>query len=156
MKAYKGNAMVHVLLQYSKTPSEHPHLRSLHLHCELATIPVSIINAYNLVSRHSDYVVWSQGNDSEVMDTKYIRDPVTFKTLPNGNIAFNLPVLMQWNISYKSVATTKPTSMHKVLEQIEEQVALNWTHTTLRLKTTHHSHTDNKQHAWRWRWFVWT
>ena len=67
----------------------------VHLHCELATIPVSIINAYNLVSRHSDYVVWSQGNDSEVMDTKYIRDPVTFKTLPNGNIAFNLPVLMQ-------------------------------------------------------------
>ena len=68
----------------------------------------------------------------------------------------NLPVLMQWNINYKSVATSKPTSMHKVLEQIEEQVALNWTHTTLRLKTTHHSHTDNKQHAWRWRWFVWT
>ena len=90
MKAYKGNAMVHVLLQYSKTPSEHPHLRSLHLHCELATFPVSIINAYNLVSRHSDYVVWSQ-----VMDTKYIRDTVTFNTLPNGNIAFNLPVLMQ-------------------------------------------------------------
>ena len=78
--------MVHVLLQYSKTPSEHPHLRSF---------PVSIINAYNLVSRHSDHVVCSQGNDSEVMDTKYIRDPVTFKTLPNGNIAFNLPVLMQ-------------------------------------------------------------
>ena len=67
----------------------------MHLHCELATIPVSIINAYNLVSRHDDYVVWSPGNDSEVMDTKFVRDPVTFKTLLNGNIAFALPVLMQ-------------------------------------------------------------
>ena len=67
----------------------------------------------------------------------------------------NLPVLMQWNINYKSVATSKPTSMHKVLEQIEEQVALNWTHTTLRLKqhiihipTTNSTHDDF--------WFVWT
>ena len=67
----------------------------VHLHCELATIPVSIINAYNLVSRHDDYVVWSPGNDSDVLDTKFVRDPVTFKTLPNGNIAFALPVLMQ-------------------------------------------------------------
>ena len=42
---------------------------------------------------------------------------------------------------------------YKVLEQIEEQV-LNWTHTNLRLKTTHHIPTTNSTHDYFW--FVWT
>ena len=67
----------------------------MQLHCELATIPVSIIQAYNLVSRHKEYVVRSHlSTISEWMDTKFIRDPVAFKTLPSGKIALDLPVSM--------------------------------------------------------------
>ena len=67
----------------------------MQLHCALATIPVSIIQVYELVSRHNAYVVWSLVNaSSEWMDTQFICDPVAFKTLPNDNIAFDLPVSM--------------------------------------------------------------
>ena len=65
------------------------------LHFEAAGIPVGVIELYELVSRHNNYVIWKPSKDMEWIDTTIIRDPVVFKTLPNGNVAFLLPMEMR-------------------------------------------------------------
>lgn len=68
---------------------------TVQLHFEVAGIPASVIELYELVCRDNHYVIWKPSKDMEWIETTCIRDPVVFKTLPNGNVAFLLPVEMR-------------------------------------------------------------
>jgi hypothetical protein len=76
---------------------ESPTMRAgiVQLHFEAAGIPVSVIELYELVSRHNSYVIWKPSKEMEWIETTLIRDPVVCKTLPNGNVAFLLPMEMR-------------------------------------------------------------
>lgn len=72
--------------------SNHLLAGKLQLHFDVAGIACSIIELYQLESRSGDYVVWKPANDLEWIETKYIVDPVVYNTLPEGKIAFVLPI----------------------------------------------------------------
>ena len=65
------------------------------LHFELASIPATIVELYELVSRRGCYVVWKPLNELEWIETNFIRDPVVFQTMSDGKIAFTLPEEMR-------------------------------------------------------------
>ena len=62
------------------------------LHFEVSAIAVSVIELCELVSRSDDYVVWQPASDIQWIETEYIIDPVVYNTLPDGKVAFQLPL----------------------------------------------------------------
>lgn len=65
-------------------------------HALVGGIQLSVITLYKLASRHNNYVVWASDDVSaEWTETEYIIDAVSFKRLPNGNVAFYLPAEMR-------------------------------------------------------------
>ena len=62
----------------------------------LGGVQLSVITLYKRVSRDNNYVVWAPDDVSaEWTETEYIIDPVAFKRLPHGNVAFYLPAEMR-------------------------------------------------------------
>jgi hypothetical protein len=65
-------------------------------HALVGGLQLSVITLYKLVSRNNNYVVWgSDDGSTEWTETERIIDPVSFKRLPNGNVAFYLPPEMR-------------------------------------------------------------
>ena len=65
-------------------------------HALVGGVQLSVITLHKLVSRDNNYVVWAPDDVSaEWAETEYIIDPVSFKRLPNGNVAFYLPAEMR-------------------------------------------------------------
>lgn len=63
------------------------------LHFEAGGVPASIVELYELVSRHDNYLVWKLVADTrEWIETDLILDCVVYNKLPDGNIACMLPV----------------------------------------------------------------
>lgn len=58
------------------------------LHFEAGGVPASIVELYELVSRHDNYLVWKLVADTrEWIETDLILDCVVYNKLPDGNIA---------------------------------------------------------------------
>ena len=62
------------------------------LHFEVSAIAVNVIELYELVSRSDDYVVWQPASDIQWIETECVIDPVVYNTLPDGKLAFQLPL----------------------------------------------------------------
>jgi len=64
------------------------------LHFEAGGIPASILELYENVSRHNNYLIWKHvtHEPAEWIETDNILDCVVYSKLPDGNIACILPV----------------------------------------------------------------
>ena len=75
--------------------SESSNIRAgkVQLHFDVAGMPCSIIELYELVSRRDNYLIWKPiANTQDWMETEFILDCVVYNQLPDGNVGCILPV----------------------------------------------------------------